>query len=165
MRTDTGQVFRLEDYRPSDYLIPSTELVFSLSPDKTRVVSQLTIERRAGLDKVTPLMLDGDGLVLSRIEIDGKELAPDAYRATPDQLVIMNPPTAGSFKLAIETEIAPAANLAFMGLFRSNRVYCTQCEAEGFRRITYFLDRPDILSAYTVRITKGLRILELFSSS
>lgn len=152
MRTDTGQVFRLEDYRPSDYLIPRTEIVFSLSPDKTRVVSQLTIERQAGLDKVTPLVLDGDGLVLLRIEIDGTELAPDAYRATPDQLVIVNPPAARGFRLTIETEIAPANNLAFMGLFRSNRVYCTQCEAEGFRRITYFLDRPDILSVYTVRI-------------
>ena len=77
---------------------------------------------------------------------------PTDYEATPDQLVILSPPVAATFGLEIETEIDPSANLALMGLFRTSGVYCTQCEAEGFRRITYFLDRPDILSVYTVRI-------------
>ena len=152
MRTDTGQVFRLEDYRPSDYLIPATALDFSLSPDATRVVAELTIERREGVAPGTPLELDGEGLTLVRIEIDGAPLAQNGFEATQERLVISHPPAARSFRLTIETEIAPAANLALMGLYRSNGVYCTQCEAEGFRRITFFLDRPDVLSIYTVRM-------------
>ena len=152
MRTDTGQVFRLEDYRPSDYLIPRTELTFRLSPDRTAVVAELTIARRPGAARNAPLILDGDGLVLKRIEIDGTALAAADYQATPDQLVIPAPPSGRPFRLVLETEIAPSANQALMGLYRTSGVYCTQCEAEGFRRITYFLDRPDILSVYTVRI-------------
>lgn len=154
MRTDTGQVFKLEDYRPSDFSIPQTNLTFRLSPDATRVTAVLTIERRDGAAASVPLMLDGDGLVLKRIAIEGRELAPADYLATPDQLTILKPPA--RFELLLETEIAPTSNEALMGLYRSSNVYCTQCEAEGFRRITYFLDRPDILSVYTVRIEARL---------
>ncbi|MEP6567222.1 MAG: M1 family aminopeptidase, partial [Mesorhizobium sp.] len=152
MRTDTGQVFKLEDYRPNDYLIPETNLTFRLSPDATRVIAVLTIERRDGVAASVPLVLDGDGLTLIRVAIDGHELAPADFLATPDQLTIIRPPAAARFQLLIETELAPARNEALMGLYRSSTVYCTQCEAEGFRRITYFLDRPDVLSVYTVRI-------------
>ncbi|RUY34431.1 aminopeptidase N, partial [Mesorhizobium sp. M7A.F.Ca.CA.001.13.2.1] len=152
MRTDTGQVFKLEDYRPNDYLIPQTDLTFRLSPDATRVTAVLTIERRDGVSVSAPLVLDGDGLTLKRIEIDGKKVKPADLLATPDQLTILEPPVARRFQLLIETEVAPAGNEALMGLYRSSHVYCTQCEAEGFRRITYFLDRPDILSVYTVRM-------------
>ncbi|RUZ56596.1 aminopeptidase N, partial [Mesorhizobium sp. M7A.F.Ca.US.007.01.1.1] len=152
MRTDTGQVFKLEDYRPNDYLIPQTDLTFRLSPDATRVIAVLTIERRDGVSVSAPLVLDGDGLTLKRIEIDGKKVKPADLLATPDQLTILEPPVARRFQLLIETEVAPAGNEALMGLYRSSHVYCTQCEAEGFRRITYFLDRPDILSVYTVRM-------------
>lgn len=152
MRTDTGQVFKLEDYRPTDYLIPETGLTFRLSPQATRVIAVLTVERRDGIAASVPLVLDGDGLTLSRIAIDGRTLAPADFFATPDQLTITSPPAATRFQILIETELAPAHNEALMGLYRSSNVYCTQCEAEGFRRITYFLDRPDILSVYTVRI-------------
>lgn len=152
MRTDTGQVFKLEDYRPNDYLIPETSLTFRLSPEATRVIAVLTIERRDGVAALVPLLLDGDGLTLIRVAIDGHELAPADFLATPDQLTILQPPATTRFQLLIETELAPARNEALMGLYRSSNVYCTQCEAEGFRRITYFLDRPDILSVYTVRI-------------
>ncbi|MGX9144849.1 aminopeptidase N [Mesorhizobium sp. 128a] len=154
MRTDTGQVFKLEDYRPNDFSIPKTGLTFRLSPDATRVNATLTIERRDNAAASAPLVLDGDGLVLKRIAIDGRELSPADYLATPDQLTILKPPA--RFELLLETEIAPASNEALMGLYRSSNVYCTQCEAEGFRRITYFLDRPDILSVYTVRIEAKL---------
>ncbi|MER9209408.1 aminopeptidase N [Mesorhizobium sp. M0771] len=154
MRTDTGQVFKLEDYRPNDFSIPQTGLTFRLSPDATRITAVLTIERRDGAAASTSLVLDGDGLVLKRIAIGGRELAPAEYLATPDQLTILRPPA--RFQLLLETEIAPASNEALMGLYRSSNVYCTQCEAEGFRRITYFLDRPDILSVYTVRIEARL---------
>lgn len=163
MRTDTGQVFKLEDYRPSDFSIPQTNLTFRLSPDATRVTAVLTVERRDGAAASVPLMLDGDGLVLKRIAIDGRELAPADYLATPDQLTILKPPA--RFELLLETEIAPASNEALMGLYRSSNVYCTQCEAEGFRRITYFLDRPDILSVYTVRIEARLDEASLLLSN
>ncbi|CDX41659.1 aminopeptidase N [Mesorhizobium sp. SOD10] len=152
MRTDTGQVFKLEDYRPSDYLIPRTSLDFRLSPDATRVIALLTIERREGVTASAPLVLDGDGLTLLGVAIDGQALPAGDYEATPDRLTILKPPAAQRFELRLETEIAPSRNEALMGLYRSNNVYCTQCEAEGFRRITYFLDRPDVLSVYTVRI-------------
>ena len=152
MVKDTGQVFRLEDYRPSDYLIPETSLTFKLSPDRTRVVAELTIERRKGAPLLSPIVLDGDGLELVSLEIDGKRSNLDEVEISPDRLVLKHPPANGRFTLRIETQIAPDANTALMGLYRSSGVYCTQCEAEGFRRITYFLDRPDILSVYDVRI-------------
>ncbi|RWD61046.1 aminopeptidase N [Mesorhizobium sp.] len=152
MRTDTGHVFKLEDYRPSDYLIPRTSLDFRLSPDATHVTALLTIERREGVAPTAPLVLDGDGLTLLGLAIDGQALAAGDYEATPDRLTILKLPATQRFELRLETEIAPSRNQALMGLYRSNNVYCTQCEAEGFRRITYFLDRPDILSVYTVRV-------------
>jgi aminopeptidase N len=151
MRTDTGQVFRLEDYRPSDYLIPRTELNFSLSREATRIIATLTVEPRQGVAAGTPLVLDGDELRLAGVSIDGKPLGATEYAAAADQLTILKPP-AKPFRLTIETDVNPSTNSTLMGLYRSSGVYCTQCEAEGFRRITYFLDRPDILSVYTVRI-------------
>ncbi|MBX3581323.1 MAG: aminopeptidase N [Rhizobiaceae bacterium] len=152
MRTDTGHVFRLEDYRPSDYLIPRTDLTFQLDPDATLVRAELSMVRRHGVAAGAPLVLDGDGLILKSVAVDGAALTPTDYTASPDELVIAAPPAAQAFKVVLETEISPSSNSALMGLFRTNDVYCTQCEAEGFRRITYFLDRPDVLSVYTVRV-------------
>jgi aminopeptidase N len=152
MRTDTGQVFRLEDYRPSDFLIPRTSLSFQLDPDATVVTAELMIARREGADAGAPLVLDGEDLALKAIEIDGTPLAPSSYETSDDKLVILAPPSTQNFRLTVQTEISPSSNTALMGLYRSNGVYCTQCEAEGFRRVSYFLDRPDILSVYTVRM-------------
>jgi len=152
MRTDTGQVFRLEDYRPSAFLIPETDLSFRLDAERTRVTARLVIERRDKTALDAPLLLDGDGLALDGLLLNGEPVAEEAYDATPDSLTIKNLPRADRFELTIETSITPAANKALMGLYVSNGVYCTQCEAEGFRRITYYLDRPDVLSTYRVRI-------------
>jgi aminopeptidase N len=165
MVTDSGQVFRLEDYRPTDYLIPETRLTFRLSPNRTRVVSELTVERRDGVAEGTPLVLDGDGLQLAGLEIDGRRINMDGVEATPDRLEIREPPKAKRFTVRIETDVDPEANKALSGLYRSSGVYCTQCEAEGFRRITYFLDRPDLLSVYTVRIEAGRREAPLLLSN
>ncbi len=165
MRTDTGTVFRLEDYSPSDYMIPSTSLVFRLYPDATAVEAELTVRRREGVSRTSPLVLDGDGLTLSHIEIDGVPVPPSSYKATPDRLVISTLPAAERFVLTLITEISPSANTALMGLFRTNGVYCTQCEAEGFRRIVYFLDRPDVLSVYTVRIEAPKKDVPLLLSN
>jgi aminopeptidase N len=152
MRTETGQTFRLEDYRPTPYAIPETKLDFSLEPEKTLVRATLTIERRDDTPAGTPLILDGDELKLVSIAIDGKALADNSYAATPDQLEISDLPEGKRFTLEIVTEINPTTNRQLSGLYRSSGVYCTQCEAEGFRRITYYYDRPDVLSVYTVRV-------------
>ncbi len=149
---NNNQVFRLEDYRPCPYTIAHTALAFRLDPDATRVVATLDVERREDTAAGTPLELDGDGLTLVSVAIDGIALDAEVYEAGADALVVHKPPHDRSFQLTIETELAPAANTALMGLYRSSGNYCTQCEAEGFRRITYFLDRPDVLSTYTVRL-------------
>src|SRR5581483_1414101 len=88
---------------------------------------------------------------LMALRLDGAELKPDSYRATPDQLTIAQPPN-GPFTLEIETLVDPSANTQLSGLYRSSGTFCTQCEAEGFRRITYFPDRPDVMAVYTTRI-------------
>ena len=152
MRTDTGKVFHLEDYKPTDFLIPETQLEFRLDPERTIVKSRLTVERRAGVAADAPLVLDGDELKLVDIRIDGAPLGDNAYLASADRLEIRGLPETGRFTLEITTEVNPTLNRQLTGLYRSSGVYCTQCEAEGFRRITYFLDRPDLLSVYTVRI-------------
>ncbi len=152
MVVDSGRVYRIEDYRPSDYLIPRTRLTFRLDPDATQVVAELDVERRHGAPLDAALTLDGDGLELVSLTLDGRKPAAGTYDASPDRLLLKRLPVKDAFTLRIETRLAPAANAALMGLYLSNGIYCTQCEAEGFRRITYFLDRPDLLSVYTVRV-------------
>ena len=151
MRTETPPLTRLEDYRPTEYLIDKVELDIGLHADATRIVSRLSVRPREGTPAHAPLSLDGDGLVLKSLALDSTLLADGAYEATPDRLTLHAPP-AGPFDLEIVTEVNPSENSALMGLYLSNGVYTTQCEAEGFRRITYFLDRPDVLSVYTTRI-------------
>src|SRR5262249_41752576 len=102
-------------------------------------------------DTPAPLVLDGDGLNLIALALDGKPLPPEQFVATPDRLTIAQVPQR-CFELEVETLLDPAANTQLMGLYRSGKVYCTQCEAEAFRRITYFLDRPDVMAVYTTRI-------------
>ena len=122
-----------------------------LDPQAARIVSRLSVRPRESTAPGTPLVLDGDGLVLKGLSLDGALLSADAYEATPDRLTVHRPP-AGPFRLEVVTEVDPSANTALMGLYLSSGIYTTQCEAEGFRRITYFLDRPDVLSVYTTRI-------------
>ena len=151
MRPNTGQTIRLSDYRPPDYLIDHVELDVSLHRHETRVVAKLAVRPNPAGAAGAALALDGDELILTRIELDGAELDAARYEATPSSLTIKNPPQR-VFALRIETRLDPTANTRLMGLYRSGTAYCTQCEAEGFRRITYFLDRPDILSTYVVRL-------------
>jgi aminopeptidase N len=148
MRTEQPFAIRLADYQPPVFLIESTDLDISLSPNATRVKAKLAI-RRVG-PQPAPLRLDGVRLKLITIALDGEALAPDAYGVGADSLTIADTPQA--FVLETEVEIEPDANTALEGLYMSGGRFCTQCEAEGFRKITYFLDRPDVLSRYTVRI-------------
>ena len=151
MRTETGQPVRLDDYAPTPYAVEAVELDVRLHPTGTEVVSRVRYARRPATAAGTPLVLDGDGLALVWAGLDGTPLSPDAYRSRPDRFELSRPPE-GPFTLEIGTRIDPESNTQLMGLYRSGGNYCTQCEAEGFRRITYFQDRPDVLARYTVRI-------------
>jgi aminopeptidase N len=151
MRTDTSPVVRLEDYRPSDFLIDRVDLDIRLHPTETRITATLTLRPNpAGLTDA-PLVLDGDELTLLGAALDGAPLSATDFAATPQSLTLPNPPRR-PFTLTLEIQVNPTANTKLMGLYRSSGVYTTQCEAEGFRRITYFLDRPDVLSVYTTRL-------------
>ncbi|WP_262298460.1 aminopeptidase N [Microvirga sesbaniae] len=151
MRTDTQQIVRLEDYRPSDFLIDRVELDVGLHPTATRVVATLTMRPNPEGRPDAPLVLDGDELNLKALALNGRSLSAEEFEASPQSLTIAQAPRQ-PFTLTIETEINPTANTKLMGLYRSGGNYCTQCEAEGFRRITYFLDRPDVMAVYTTRI-------------
>jgi aminopeptidase N len=142
-----AKVIRREDYRAPDYRIDTVELEFDLGADATRVQARLGVhaayDRSAG---VRPLILDGEALELVSVAIDGRPLAPGEYALDDHSLTIHAPP--GSFTLTVETVIHPAANTQLSGLYVSSRMFCTQCEAQGFRRITYFPDRPDVMAVY-----------------
>ncbi|WP_342352700.1 aminopeptidase N [Afifella marina] len=154
MQREGAAVVRLEDYRPTDYAIDTVDLDFRLDPTATQVTASLAVRRREPSPTQAenpPLILDGDGLKLKQVFVDGRTLSADEYEATPNRFTLHTPPHE-PFTLKIVTEIDPENNTALMGLYRSSGVYTTQCEAEGFRRITYFYDRPDVLAVYTVRM-------------
>ncbi|SFU71627.1 aminopeptidase N [Methylobacterium sp. 174MFSha1.1] len=144
-------IVRLADYRPSDYLIDRVELDVRLHPTETRVTATLALRPNPAGEPGAPLVLDGDELTLLAVALDGQPTGPGAIAVTPRALTLHQPPQR-PFVLEIETQVNPSANTKLMGLYRSNGVYCTQCEADGFRRITYFLDRPDVMAVYTTRI-------------
>jgi aminopeptidase N len=150
MRTDTAQPIRLKDYRPPDWQVETVDLAFSLHPTKTTVRATLRLKPNPDAP-AAPLVLDGDGLTLVSLKLDGAELPPENFAATPDSLTIPQPPQR-AFRLEIETLVDPTANTQLSGLYRTSGNYCTQCEAEGFRRITYFPDRPDVMAVYSTRI-------------
>jgi len=154
MRTEQAQPIRLQDYRAPDWKIEKVELDISLDPTKTKVKSRLTISPAPNASPAQ-LKLDGDSLNFVRLAVDGKPVSAESYTVTPDALTILQPPQQ-RFVLEVETLVDPSANTQLMGLYRSSGTYCTQCEAEGFRRITYFLDRPDVMAVYTTRIEANL---------
>lgn len=138
----------LRDYRPPDYQIPAIELQVDLDRERTRVRSCLKVEKSG--DHHRPLVLHGEKLNLIRVKVNGETLDPASYHRDDTALTLnlIEPETT----LEIETEINPAANSELSGLYASADTLCTQCEPEGFRRITYFLDRPDVLSVYRVTL-------------
>src|SRR5215813_2407943 len=150
MRTEEPRPVRLEDYRPPDWVIGTVDLDVALHPTATTVRAKLAV-RPNGSGAPAPLVLDGDDLTLRSVRLDGKPLPTESFVATPDRLTITQAPQR-PFELEIETVLDPSNNTKLMGLYRAGATYCTQCEAEGFRRITYFLDRPDVMAVYTTRI-------------
>jgi aminopeptidase N len=150
MRTDIAQPIRLKDYRPPDWLVETVSLDVSLHPTATKVRAKLAVRPNPQVP-AAPLVLDGEELSLLSLKIDGSAPGADSYLVSPDQLTIPQPPNK-PFTLEIETLVDPSANTQLSGLYRSSGTFCTQCEAEGFRRITYFPDRPDVMAVYTTRI-------------
>ncbi len=149
MKPSEPHAIRLSDYRPPAYNIPEIALDLRLDPEATRVIATMKVVRTRG-EAASPLILDGKRLKLISLRIDSVDPGPAAYTIDDASLTLHAPPAA--FTLEIVTEIAPVKNTALEGLYMSNGIYCTQCEPEGFRAITYFLDRPDNLARYETRI-------------
>jgi aminopeptidase N len=149
MKTEQPVAIRRQDYKPAPYRVARTSLEFLLEPTATRVHASLDIEPLQ--DAPGALELLGEHLKLIDIKIEGRPLAKDAYTVADDKLVIKAPPQT-RFRLDTSVELNPQANTALSGLYISDGMFCTQCEAEGFRRITYSLDRPDNMSIYSVRM-------------
>ncbi len=151
MRTEQPQVIYLKDYQAPEYLIDETHLTFELFEDHTLVHAQLVMRRNpargAGLP---PLVLDGQQLELLSVQLDDRELSATEYELNDSHLTLQ--PTAARFTLDTSVKIHPESNTALEGLYKSSGMFCTQCEAEGFRKITYYLDRPDVMSKFTTTV-------------
>ena len=152
------QAHYLKDYKAPDFIIEHTELTFDLHPTQTKVNTLLTLKRVG--DKGAPLLLDGINLKLLSLSVEGVELTD--YAIEGEQLIINNLPD--EFKLNILNEISPQTNTSLEGLYLSGGAYCTQCEAQGFRKITYYMDRPDILSTFDVTIIADKHFKHLLSN-
>jgi aminopeptidase N len=156
MRNDQVVTVRRTDYRPPAFLLDRVVLEFDLDPASTRVVSTLAVRRNGALPgNAGPLVLDGEDLELEAVEVDGTALARSGYELIDGALRI--PAPSDRFTVRTASRIRPEANTELMGLFVSNGNFFSQCEAEGFRRITFFPDRPDVMAPYrvTVRADQG----------
>jgi aminopeptidase N len=154
------------DYRPPAFLVDDLALEFDLDPEATRVSATFAFRRNPDAldaDRHAPLVLDGEHQSRLRVHLDGRPLARERLRVDDASLALRDAPERGT--LSVRTEIAPARNVALEGLYVSSGVFCTQCEPEGFRRITYFLDRPDVLARYRVTLRADrLRYPQLLSN-
>ena len=148
MRTETPQSVRLADYRPFPFAIDRVRLEFDLQPQSTRVRSVMSGRRIVG--EHAPLRLDGEDLKLISLSLNGRKLENHEFEETASGIVL--PIVDDAFVIDIETEISPKDNTQLSGLYMSGGRYCTQCEAEGFRRITFYPDRPDVMAAFDVRV-------------
>ncbi|HYC53707.1 MAG TPA: aminopeptidase N [Candidatus Binatia bacterium] len=162
-QTAAVTVYR-KDYQPPQFRIDEVDLRFELGDEGTRVRSCLSLRRNPDHPSPGPdLVLDGEGLELRSISLDGRELTPAEYELTDKSLRIANVPE--RFSLVTEVLIHPEANTALEGLYRSGGMFCSQCEAEGFRHITFFADRPDVLARFTTTIVAdGARYPVLLSN-
>ncbi|MDH0894777.1 MULTISPECIES: aminopeptidase N [unclassified Pseudomonas] len=152
MRTEQPKMIYLKDYQAPDYLIDETHLTFELFEDHTLVHAQLVMRRNpeagAGLP---PLVLDGQQLELLELKLDDRELGAGDYQLSDSHLTLQ--PTQERFVVDSSVRIHPESNTALEGLYKSSGMFCTQCEAEGFRKITYYLDRPDVMSTFTTTLS------------
>ncbi|MFL0798535.1 MAG: aminopeptidase N [Cellvibrionaceae bacterium] len=147
---DEPKTIYLKDYQVPNFLIHKTHLTFELSEEQTRVTSTLTLERNPQSENLSPLVLLGQDMVLESVAINGRVIRRDDYQVTDNDLTLVNVPDA--FELTCVTLLKPQENTSLEGLYKSHTMFCTQCEAEGFRKITYYLDRPDAMSEFTTKI-------------
>ncbi len=151
MRTEQPKMIYLKDYQAPEYLIDETHLTFELFEDHSLVHAQLVMrrnpERGPGLP---PLVLDGQQLELLSVTLADQELGAGDYQLTENTLTLQ--PASASFTVDTSVRIHPETNTALEGLYKSGTMFCTQCEAEGFRKITYYLDRPDVMSKFTTTV-------------
>ena len=151
MRTEQPQMIYLKDYQAPDYLIDETHLTFELFEDHTLVHAQLLMRRNPARGPGLPaLALDGQHLELLSVSLDDIEQAADDYQLSDSHLILH--PTSEQFVVDTSVRIHPETNTALEGLYKSGGMFCTQCEAEGFRKITYYLDRPDVMSKFTTTV-------------
>jgi aminopeptidase N len=157
MTDQPPQPIRLADYQPFPFVVEGVALIFRLAPEATQVVARLRFAPNPARPGRHDLRLDGEGLRLVRLAVDGVEavVTPDATGLTVPAALLPE----GAFLLETEVEIAPASNTALEGLYMSGGMYCTQCEAEGFRKITFYPDRPDVMAPFKVRIEGDLPVL------
>ncbi|MBT5566615.1 MAG: aminopeptidase N [Rhodospirillaceae bacterium] len=149
-KTDIRPIY-LKDYAPPPYLIDTMDLAFDLDPHRTKVTATSHVRKNSAVtNQHNDLVLDGENLTLISVKVNDHELDCAEWKLTAESLTLHGVPK--EFTLTVCTEIEPASNKALEGLFMSGGRFCTQCEAEGFRRITYYLDRPDVLARFTVRI-------------
>ncbi|PTQ73773.1 aminopeptidase N [Pseudomonas sp. GV071] len=152
MRTEQPKMIYLKDYQAPDYLIDETHLTFELFEDHTLVHAQLVMRRNPAHGSGLPaLVLDGQELELVSLSLDGKALEEGDYQLTDSHLTLQ--PAADTFVIDSSVRIHPESNTALEGLYKSGSMFCTQCEAEGFRKITYYLDRPDVMSKFTTTLS------------
>ncbi|CAI8781906.1 aminopeptidase N [Methylocaldum szegediense] len=152
MREHTPKTIYLKDYTPPDYLIDTVDLFFELDEENTRVTAKLRVRRNPESPRENPeLELNGEELLLESIKLNGRGLNASEYRLSEESLVLPSVPDR-PFDLEIVTRINPKANTALEGLYLSKDMLCTQCEAQGFRKITYFIDRPDVMAKYTTTL-------------
>ncbi|MBC7501913.1 MAG: aminopeptidase N, partial [Herminiimonas sp.] len=149
MRTDTPQAIYRKNYNPPAFWVDTVEMGFDLDPVATRVATRMTLRRNPD-SADTVLVLNGQEIELIQLRVNGKDLAKRSYVLDAESLTIPNLPE--EVTLEIETLLRPDANTSLMGLYVSNGNFFTQCEAEGFRKITYFPDRPDVMAKYTVML-------------
>lgn len=150
---NSPQTTYLNDYHVPDYLIHHVELTITLDPQHTYIVSKLSLQRNLASDRQhAPLKLLGELLELVSLTLEGQKLTHQDYQLTDESLTLKQLPGTEKFTLIIENIINPQANTALEGLYLSNGMLCTQCEAEGFRKITYYLDRPDVMAKFTTTL-------------
>jgi aminopeptidase N len=149
------QLTLLKDYKAPDFFIEKTELNFQLGELATVVMSRMEIRRNPAADSKQPLVLNGERLELKQLMLDGRILNPAEY--TLDETTLTLPEVPERFEIQCTTLIQPQKNTTLEGLYKSGTMFCTQCEAEGFRRITYYLDRPDVMSEFTTTILADRR--------
>lgn len=150
MKDSTPSIIYLKEYTQPLYWIDNVDLIFELGEEQTRVHSTLRVRKNKSITDGSTLVLHGEGLSLGKIKIDSDVISESAYSVTDDELSIVDVPD--TFMLEIETFIKPQENTSLEGLYKSSGNFCTQCEAEGFRKITYFLDRPDVMAIFTTTV-------------